>query len=155
MRFQIKALEERIVLDAAAVVDAAEVVDSDNDSAADLGEALEVLNVDHSADQSLGYDPYGDQPVELLVISSSVTDNEILQRAAQDNVVVVFYDSAQAEIADILEAIEEALDGRQASNIGFVNDGDEGLFLQLDVHVLQGEDLLHTGHVPVESVSQR
>ena len=135
MRFQFLPLEERIVLDAAALADAAETVSNEHqdNEVLENQSLISELGGLHSGDgESNDYETYAESVNEtetrVLVISSNITDAEILASAAKDNITLVQYDANHASLSDIYDAISSALEGKDASSIAFANDGDESLF---------------------------
>ena len=129
MRFRLRQLEPRILLDAALV---AVVVDAISDDASDFANGFsdsDLVSPDDAAtpdDALLAEVALTTDSVRILVVSSQVADYAILGAAAQDSVEVVYYDYAQNSLVDIVDAIEAQLNGRVADSIAFATEGSVG-----------------------------
>lgn len=134
--FQLRKLEDRIVLDGAALIDAqdhfqdqADLAEHSQDTAdAQTHEGFDVhepLTVDGLAS---GADDAG---VHVLVVSSDISDADDLVAAAKDNVIVVTYDAELSSLEDLAGQIADALGGEQADTIAFAShgSGSEGIEL--------------------------
>ncbi|OQX19862.1 MAG: hypothetical protein BWK80_36330, partial [Desulfobacteraceae bacterium IS3] len=135
--FNLRKLEDRIVLDGAGMHDALDEIHKQE--AHDLEahfHAQEAHNV-HDWDYGLDFDQplyldgidavqSADDGVHVLVISSDINDADDLAAAAKDNVIVVRYDASETSTKGLSDLIEKALDGKKADSIAFAahNSGD-------------------------------
>jgi hypothetical protein len=72
-----------------------------------------------------------DNPVNILVISSSLENADALFDAADSDTIVLTYDAKTTSAAQLLQQISEALDGKKADSIGFVSESADNAHLQL------------------------
>ncbi|OGV31857.1 MAG: hypothetical protein A2020_04030, partial [Lentisphaerae bacterium GWF2_45_14] len=80
-----------------------------NDTLSELDAALdEILAQGNTSSDTPG----------VLIISSLIDDADTLAEAAKDNVIVVRYDAETTTLDQLLEQINDSLDGRKASSIG-------------------------------------
>lgn len=124
MTLSIMLLEERIVLDGA-------VADAVAEQAAEqpLEQAAHEGESQPKAGAEAGTPPAGDGDVHVMLISSKVSEAEALASAALKDVITVLYDGSNDSLDDILAAIRNSLDGRQADSIAFAShDVGEGTF---------------------------
>ena len=135
MRFRILPLEERIVLDAAALVDVGAVVDDGSQSETSeivSSQANEQENALNGAIEA--HEPVSlSSDVKVLVASSAVEDLQTLLEAVQEDVIIVEYD-AQTDLKTLFEKIHDSLNGKKADSIAFVNDGEENYFQLTEEH---------------------
>ncbi|GBC61692.1 hypothetical protein DENIS_2654 [Desulfonema ishimotonii] len=127
--FRLLKLEERIVLDGAAVLDALDADQAQDvhdqaiqDAADDAGDA-------HDADTGIdSQEPLfldaleavqEDAGLNVLVVSSDVSDGDDLAAAAKDDVLVVRYDAESTDLDQLADLIAGALDGQKADSIAF------------------------------------
>ena len=138
MRFRLVPLEERIVLDAAMAahilnsyhleaikplpnvsMDSIPMEQSSNHTATDITKSL--LGLDYASSLH-------SQPINVLVISSQVTDPQVLEAATKEPAYIVFYDATKTTLAQLTSEISQVLHGQQADSIAFVNNGEPGSF---------------------------
>ena len=72
--------------------------------------------------------PVDHTPVDVLVVSSRVSDSATLSGAALDNVLVVNYDASTTSLARLAGQITTALNGQQADSLTFATHGSSGFF---------------------------
>ena len=165
MRFRIIPLEERILLDAAAMGDVAHMAHHQQEeharAAAQVGmhtnshdnpiaeRDAQHPNADpgnntHSSDHSHDNlivappDPTAAPGVRVLVVSSEVTNATALEQAALGNVKVVTYDASNTSLQSLTQDIAHALNGQKAASIAFAGNGQNGTFAltdQVDVNL--------------------
>ena len=129
--FKLVKLEERIVLDGAAMVDALDVIHEQDEHEVDAAESAHEAQdgAEGHADDS-GFDVEaplfadsvdgGDsEGVHVLVLSSDVEDGDDLLAAVKDDVTVVRYEMEDGDLGALSDRIEEALGGRSADSIAF------------------------------------
>ncbi|MBF0185072.1 MAG: DUF4347 domain-containing protein [Magnetococcales bacterium] len=126
------ALEPRWMFDGAAAVDAAHAVTEASAHATDT--AAEQISPDsnHTAAEearSVPLEPLSasESSRRLLLLSSSISQREVLAEAVNDQVTVVRYEVNQDDSHSLLQKIEEALAGDLAESIAFVShNGNDG-----------------------------
>lgn len=135
-------LEERIVLDAAAV-DTADSHHAGGDAPpvdhADVPEAGTQAGVAPPAPGNEGHadahqeasPPAGDAPARLVVISSAVDQSAALAAAAREGVHATVYDAEHGGLTGLLEQIRAALGSHAAESIALATHGLEGGGLEL------------------------
>ncbi|MGE0083689.1 MAG: Calx-beta domain-containing protein [Desulfococcaceae bacterium] len=129
--FKLLRLEDRIVLDGAALTDLLDEMHSqevqeqqmaDADAQADdAPDTTDDIGIDTDAMLFLDDAAQDDSGIHVLVLSSDVTDGDTLAAAAKDNVIVVKYDPAKTTLEDLSAMIKDALDGEQADSIAFAS----------------------------------
>ncbi len=131
VRFNIIALEERVVLDASFV---SELVALDSYSYEEEmqveGKALDAIDsglVDFIGIGSSGAEVEKNRHV--LVIASNLSDTTLLLEAAREDVLVIYYDSETTSFEQLPDFISQKLGNEEAASIGFVNHGSAGNFL--------------------------
>lgn len=141
--FNLRKLEDRIVLDGAAIAEAIdEIRDHDEHAAKMHHQAIEAHNMQDwdygldDADTPLyladGLDfGHHDTGIHVLVISSDVEDADDLAAAAKENVRVVRYDASDTSAEDVAKLIENALAGQKADSIAFATHNKDGAQLTL------------------------
>lgn len=120
-RYGFVPLEERIVLDAAAVPTAAAVAHAGPNAASPAAPAIEGPHV--------------------LVVPTNINYVAGLEGAAKDGVVVVAYDPAHETLSQLSSDISKALGGQQAASIGFVEQGISGGFSLLNSLTVNTDNL--------------
>ncbi len=128
--FRLLRLEDRIVLDGAALTDLLDEMHSqemheqqmaDADAQADDASAADDIGIDTDAMLYIDDVAADDTGTHVLVISSEVKDGEDLAAAAKDNVIVVKYDPAKTTLDDLSAMIKDALGGEKADSIAFAS----------------------------------
>lgn len=119
-------LEERIVLDAAAVAagDSHEPTDAPTPDHADA-QSAPAGNPDHAPEAGVAGSP------RLLVISSAIDQSAVLAAGAREGVRTALYDAQHVGPAALLEQIRAALGGHAAESIALATHGLEGGGLEL------------------------
>lgn len=169
MRFRLMPLEERILLDAAAVVDAAAFTDiqyqqhfDTSTNSAQQPDAHDQSNVsdqsenDSFSDQSDDSDgniavapeqSSEEQGPRVLVLSSDIRQADQLREAVRDDIRLVYYDSNNTSLEQLTKQISDALNGESAESIAFVGYGTEASFTLTDEvevslsHIMGSEEL--------------
>lgn len=131
--FKIRRLEDRIVLDGAAVLETMEQIQQQEDYAQLIQDFNDQANGFQSQDMIHG-DYFGDNSMDLpdlagpdddgggihvLAISSDVKQAGELEAAAKDDVIVVSYDASSTSLQDLSKMIDDALAGQKAESIAF------------------------------------
>ncbi|SCA62932.1 hypothetical protein SCG7109_AF_00140 [Chlamydiales bacterium SCGC AG-110-M15] len=131
MPLRITPLEERVVLDAAALTELF-FINEHMDDSADSDAYIDASSFDDEAMAT----------PRLLVISSQVPNPEDLINAAQEDTRIVYYDAETTSLQNLSEEIASALGGHKASSIAFINHGSaEGLFHLTNHAVISNETL--------------
>ncbi|MDF2577802.1 MAG: Ig family protein [Chlamydiales bacterium] len=133
-------LEERLVLDGAALHHIFDKVTEQNDSF-----AIDHLNFDNSI--ALASSDRAPAPA-VLVISSAIPNHEQLEMAVDEHAIVVSYDANSASLEQILEQIVQELGDQKASSIAFANHGTEqGEFQLTATEQVSLDSLLRNGQM--------
>jgi len=129
--FNLRKLEERIVLDGAAFADALEEIrdhgEYDEEMHLHAQDILDATDDNIDPDEPLyltdGFDAVPDDGsgVHVLVISSDIDDADDLAAAAKDNVIVIRYDASDTTTEDLAKLINDAVDGQKADSIAFAS----------------------------------
>ncbi len=110
--FKLRRLEERIVLDGAAIVDAVNEIELNDAHDAQMefyaDDAGNVEEWDYFG-AAAGVADVEESGVHVLVVSSDIADSGDLAAAAKDDVVVVRYDASDTSLEDLADLIEELL----------------------------------------------
>jgi ELWxxDGT repeat protein len=131
MRFRIEPFEERILLDAAGMTQVANAYDQDHSQNYDDADQHNT-QTDHPGATATNTDAVDGR---VLVVSSQIKDSTLLADATKDGVTVVQYDF-NVSLDNLAQQISAALDGKQASSIGFALMGADGqFFVTSDVYV--------------------
>ncbi|PID73337.1 MAG: hypothetical protein CSB33_04185 [Desulfobacterales bacterium] len=132
--FRLIRLEERIVLDGAAMLDFLDHAQDQDAHDQAMQDALQNGQDGNDGDDGPGLDANEplfadaldmaapeDEGLRVLVVSSDVTDADDLAAAARDDVLVIRYNAAGTSLEDLSGLISDALDGRKADSIAFAS----------------------------------
>ncbi|QTA87848.1 DUF4347 domain-containing protein [Desulfonema magnum] len=129
--FNLRRLEDRIVLDGAGALEAIDEMHEQEEHELQMRfHAMQDHNVDdwdYGLDMDdhlyltdgLDVDDAADGGVHVLVISSDIGDADDLADAAKDDVLVVRYDASATSMEELSEKIQEKLGGQKADSIAF------------------------------------
>jgi len=158
MRFRIMPLEERIVLDAAAIHAVLSPHHFEHAHHADayselLKHSIAPANSDvHHTDKTPFLDHsislHPDSGIHLLLISSDIKNLQNLSAEIQASTEILIYDPAHNNLQSLAAMVKEALQGKQADSITFADNSSNGQFALLhDVsvtrHSLEATPALH------------
>ncbi len=146
--FNLRKLEDRIVLDGAGGSDAIEElqdqdshdIETSEQSADSTNNESQNQDDGFSDDQTLlrdgltdGGADSGAEGVHILVVASNIADADDLAAAAKDGVVVVRYDFNNSNLDGLSQQISDALNGNEASSIAFASHSSgSGEFILVD-----------------------
>ncbi len=134
MHLKLTKLEQRLLFDAAIAAALAPALAGDASSGIDAAEPASVDTQETLAPSleqtptDFYHVPDGDNPVQVLVISSDVDQAEQLAAYANEEVIVVQYDAQSESLSDLYNQVAEALNGRLASSVAFATHGQYGQF---------------------------
>lgn len=126
--FRFIALEKRLLFDASvAAVVADAVASASSTHTSDATEPAPATTAppvdDHSPTAQEAGQHTTEQPVQLLVVSSSIQDANILAAAVNANTKVVVYDANNISLDSLIQQIKTTLNGLKADTIAFANEG--------------------------------